>query len=319
MKIIQLPKSQYKTKNSLIALATGGGILILVIFKILFPSFSFDNKTTDDFSVRNIAGKKYLELKIKGGYPFHKVVIKLNNKQLSNRNKVLLENIYQDELGLYPIAGTITNNEELDTFLKNDKSNLQNGELIQKGNNVYFISNGQYKAFANAETFDMLGFDWKKVQKNKGDLLGSLEKGAVIDKTISYLPGEFVEIGTQLYLLGLDKKYLIGNTELTKNIKKTFSIVKIKEAKLKQVGKINCQNNWENKIICEFRDTSQKVFPEATVLIKLNDKLPAEWKAKITTFDSFKSLVPKRTLSNIKRNLFLRYDQRFGFGERVNK
>jgi len=310
---------KYKQRNNIIVVILGATILSVIFFGVLFPVFKINDTLKDDFALRTINGLRYLELKIKGGHSFHKVSFSFNSKNSNQDN--LLGKVYQDELGLYGLGEVIYSKAQLDTFLKikNEKSNIQNGELIQKGNNVYFISEGSYRAFANAEVFDRLGFDWNKVQKNKGDLLANLVKGPIIDKTASYLSSSFVEVGDKLYLIDSETKYLIDNNDLKKYVKDKFSVIKVGKQKLQMVGEMTCNKKWNNKVICRFEDKLKKTLPQATVFVGIKKDLPKKWSAKITTFDGFESLTPKRSLSNIKRNLILKYDQRFGIGERVNK
>jgi len=311
---------QYKKINNIVVIAIGVFVLAWVFFNLLFPVFKIDNDAKDDFSVRIINEIKYLELKIKGGHSFHKIFMKINVDKNNAGQRKFLGKIYQDELGLYAIGTTINSREELDKSLKiKENSNIVNGELIQKGNFVYFISENQYRAFANAETFDKLGFNWNKIQDNKELLLNNLIKGSIIDKTNSYLPSSFVEVDKKIYLLGIEKKHLINDQALEKYIRNKFSVIKIRNEKLQVVGKMECSNDWRNNQVCKFKDDLRKTLPQATIFIKLNENLPEKWFSKIYTFDKFKSLVPRKALSNIKRNLILKYDQRFGIGERVNK
>lgn len=298
-------------KNTLLAWTIGFFIFIYIIFNVLFPSFKIDSSQGGNFSLREIDGKKFLELKIKGGYSFHKIKIKTKNRAGGK----LFGKIYQDELGLYPLGSEINTQEQLNKFLKITDTELVNGELVQKGNFVYFISNGTYRAFANAETFDNLGFDWKKIKRNESGKLKNLSKGRIIDKTISYIPGEFVLLENRIYLLGEDKKFLIENEKLVDDIKSKFSIISINANKLKVVGEMKCKNTRERSSICLFKDDLKKTPPQATIFIKLEENLQNSWVAKIYTFDGLKSLVPRITLSNIKRNLLLRYDQRLGISK----
>ncbi len=311
---------RYKNISNFIAIFIGIIVLFLIIFKVSFPIFKINNEKKDDFFIRNINEKKYLELKIKGGYPFHKILIKTSRWKKENK-KVFLGKIYQDELGLYKSNKIIKNKNELNQFLdiKIEGNDIVNGELIKKGNFVYFISDSKYRAFANAETFDMLGFDWNKVRDNKGSVLNDLIKGNTIDKNIAYLPSSFVAVGQEIYLLGSGEKYLIRSKELEEYIKSKFSVIKINNKKLNALGEMKCGDTFWSNNVCEFEDVLGGVLPQATVFIELNDSLPAEWFSKIYTFDKFVSVVPKITLSNVKRNLILRYDQRLGFGNRVNK
>jgi hypothetical protein len=312
---------RYKLKNNIGVALLGALIFGWIIFSIIFPVFKINDKMRDDFSLRNINGRQYLELKIKGGHSFHKILIKTNKQDDNIKEGKILGKVYQDELGLYFLGEKIRNREQLDRFLKikNSEKNIENGELIKKGNFVYFISNNKYRAFANAEIFDTLGFDWEKVQGGKSDLLSDLTKGEIIDKNNSYLPNSFVEINKKVYLVGLEKKYLIGDTKLEKYIKDKFSIIRVDDKKLQIIGSIKCQQSFRKKNICKFKDTLKMVLPQATVFIELEDRLPLGWISKIYTFDGINSLVPRRTLSNIKRNLILRYDQRLGLGDKVNK
>lgn len=316
--MVKQTKERYKRRNNLVAITIGVFVLVWVIFNILFPVFKINDGLENDFSIRTINDKKYLELKIKGGYSFHRIFMKMDVDGTSETNGVLLKKVYQDELGLYVSEDIINTKEHLDRFLTikgNEDDDIKNGELIQKGDFVYFISDGRYRAFANAETFDMLGFGWNNVQRGKSDLLSNLTKGRVIDKTISYLPSMFVEIGEKTYLLGLEEKYLIDSEELINYVRSEFSVIKVDNRKLQTVGEMKCKRSGKNKVVCKFKDNLRKVLPQATVFIELEGNLKAKWTSKIYTFNKFNSLVPRRTLGNIKRNLVLRYDQRFGFKE----
>ena len=306
--MIKKDVEQYKKRNTLIAGAIGVFVLAWMVFSVSFPVFRIDSNMKDDFLVRTIDGREYLELRIKGGYPFYRIVVKFNGSDVE------LRSVYQDELGLYANGETVRSIEQLDKFLKIEgvEVDIKNGELIQKGDFVYFVSGNKYRAFANAEVFDMLGFDWNKVQRGKSGLLSELLKGEIIDKEISYLPGSFVEVGKEIYLLGEGEKYLISKSDLVDMIKSKFGVIKVDDRKLQAIGRMKCEKSKRSDGICKLRDDSGAVLPYATVLVELEGGLGADWAAKIRTFNGFKSLVPKMTISNIKRNLLLRYDERLG-------
>ena len=285
-KIKHFSKKEWHRKNTCIASIIGVLILLWVIFKILFPVSVISNNTTNDFAIRNIGEKKYLQLKLKGGYPFHRVVIKLNSKE-DIKNVEVLTKIYQDELGLYTTGEIIKVKSQLDRFLNiESNADIKNGELISKGNSVYIISDGQYRAFANAEVFDLLGFDWERVQDDKESLLENLTKGNNITKATSYLQGSFVGVEDKLYLLGTESRYFVDNKDLVKNIKDKFSIIHISSEEMKAVGKMKCQKKGKYKVVCNFKDDAKRILPQATVLMEINDDFVIDkWKAKIYTFD----------------------------------
>ncbi len=314
----------FQKRNLFISLLIGSLILAIVIFRVLFPIFVINNNMKNDFIFLNINNKKYLKLKIKEGHAFHKIFIKIifDDKNDSGfKNNEILGKIYQDELGLYTKGKDINTRAELYKYLKiPNVSGIMNGELIQKGNAVYFISGNQYRAFSNAESFDILGFDWNKIKKGEEDFLMNLTKGKNITKNETYLKQSFVVVGNKTYLIDGHTKYLIANKKLIKQLKNQFSFIVIKERKIKSLGKMNCQKEKLAIFNCKFEDKTYKTLPQAKVIIELiNNQAPTKWSSRIYTFDKLKSAVPKRSLSNIKRNLILKYDQRFGIGERVNK
>lgn len=306
-------EAQHKKQNVLIAGAIGFLIMAAVLFRILFPVFSISSDDKDSFLLRSIGDKKYLEIKVKNGYPFHKIVAKL--KLDDSGTGEVLGKIYQDELGLYPLGESINSQEQLDIFLNIQASdNLKNGELIQRGNSVYFIDNGKYRAFSNAETFDTLGLDWKKVAKNKADFLGDLEKEKNITLATSYLPGSFVRADKKLYLLGSKVKYEINlsNRSLVKFIEDNFSIIGVDKRELATVGQLSCQRK-DVEMVCRFIDREGKVFPRANILIEIMNKTSTvNGSARIYTFNRFDSAVAKITLRNIKGRLIARYTNRLG-------
>jgi hypothetical protein len=311
--MLESRETYYKKRNILIVSAIGFLVIVIILFRVLFPVFSADSKDKDTFLIRDIGGKKYLEIKIKNGYPFHKLVAKL---KLDNpEQKELLGKIYQDELGLYPLSKSINSQEQLKAFLEIKTSdNLKNGELIQSGNSVYYIEQGRYRAFSNAETFDTLGFDWEKVEKSKAEFLGDLEKEKNITLATTYLPGSFVKTGKKLYLLGDKVRYEIdlSNKSLIKFIEDNFSIIEVDRKKLAAVGQLSCQRNSE-EMVCKFVDNEEKVLPRASILIEITDKMATiKGYAKVYTFNKFNSTVAKITLRNIKGRLIARYADRLG-------
>jgi hypothetical protein len=179
---------------------------------------------------------------------------------------------------------------------------------------VYFIEQGRYRAFSNAETFDTLGFDWEKVVKNKAEFLGDLEKEKNITLATSYLPGSFVKIGQKLYLLKDKVKHEINlnNENLVRFIEDSFSIIKVDKRRLTSIGQFSCQKENE-EMVCKFVDNKEKVLPRASILIEIIDTIPTvSGNAKIYTFNKFDNTVAGITLRNIKWRLIARYADRLG-------
>jgi hypothetical protein len=75
---------------------------------------------------------------------------------------------------------------------------------------------------------------------------------------------------------------------------------------------MRCKESGKDKMACEFKDSLKKILSQAMIFIELDGDLKTKWVSKICAFDEFKSLVPRRILGNIKRNLILCYDQRLG-------
>lgn len=321
--MIKQSRLQYKKRNNLIAWAVGIFILLLVIFKVLFPVFHIDNGMDDNFSIRNIDDKKYLELKIGGGYSFHKINIKVSGSGDDGSGNALLGSVYQDELGLYPLRGEINDREQLDEFLNIEgvEGDIKNGELIQKGNSVYFISSGKYRAFANAETFDILGFDWARIKNNKEDLLSGLQKEKNITLSTSYLEGSFVHINRELYLLGLNKRYKVNsmNEDLVKFIEEEFSIIEVSNKILMSVGSMRCKLKRED-VGCVFNDDNQSVSLQSQIIVEIKDeKVLDNWDASVHTFGGgVKNMFEialrgiKEKLRGIKEKLISKYGERIG-------
>ena len=198
-----MPKNNYKRINTIVV--TSGSLLFLawVGFRIFFPVFHFvygDNNIEDDFIVRKINQKTYWQLKLKGGYSFNSIEIKMP------KNSVELGNVYQDELTLYAVGQKIKSMDDLKQYLDSDSSGAMNGELISKGDSVFFIENGKYRSFADAETFDTLGFDWDKVEKAQGGEFSNLKKGEDITHKTIYLNYLFVKIDNKLFLFNNNRK-----------------------------------------------------------------------------------------------------------------
>lgn len=318
--MIRQNEQRYKSINNIIVAIIGFLILVCIFLNIVFPVFKINNDLKNNFSLRNINGREYLELEIKGGDSFHKISIAMDAEKNNKNNNAVLGKVYQDELGLYAMANVITSREQLIEILKiKESTNITNGELIQDGNLVYFISEDKYRAFANAETFDQLGFDWDKVQRNKEEFLNKISKGQIIDKTNSYLPDSFVEVSGKIYLLGVEKKHSINSKDLEKYIRANFSVIKVVAQKLQPLGNMQCGASLWGEKKCKFKDNFEKTLPRAVVFVETNGNLSPRWFSTISTFDKFKSATPRRALANIKRNLILRYDQRFGIGNRINK
>ena len=214
----------YKTKNTIFVTLLTLLFLSWVLFRIVFPVFHFNyngQNGNNNFFIRKINQKTYLQLKLKGGYSFNKIVLK------SKAKNIKLGNVYQDELALYKQGQLINSLEELKKYLIIGNSKVYNGQLISHGDSVFFIENGKYRTFADAETFDNLGFDWQKVIKVNNEVLHSLEKGEDITHTTIYLNNLFVKIDDNLYFLNNNVKMKINTNQLGKFVKDNFSIINI--------------------------------------------------------------------------------------------
>ena len=305
-----MPKKNRQKINTIIV--TSGSLLLLawVGFRIFFPVFHFvynGNNIDDDFIIRKINQKTYWQLKLKGGYPFSSIKIKMP------KNSVELGNVYQDELVLYTAGQKIKSMDDLKQYLNSGSSDIMNGELISKGDSVFFVEDGKYRSFADAETFDTLGFDWDKVEKAQGREFSNLEKGEDITHKTIYLNDLFVEIGNKLFLLEDNRRIEIDNKEVKKFIKNKFSIISIPKTKMQSalVGTMICQ---QGKIFskkkCLLQRNENNILPRAEILIEATPGQQAnQVTATVDTFDGFNSLVPSITVKNIKRLINIRYQE----------
>ncbi len=301
----------YKIKN--IILVTSSALLFLgwVVFRIVFPVFHFDyNGQSEDgnFFIREINQKTYLQLKLKGGYSFNKIILKIK----PGKNNVALGDVYQDELALYKQDRTINSLEELKKYLIVDGSNIYNGQLINHGDSVFFIENNHYRAFANAMVFDNLGFDWKKIAKTDDSVFNKLAKGKHITNTTRYLNDSFVRIDNKIYLLNNNEKILINDIRAKEFIEDKFSLLDIdkKKSNFALVGKMICQKTSFGEK-CFLKRNKATVFPRAEILMEMQDKSFLEdnkVSARVDTFDGIHSVVPKITIRNIKRLIKIRYE-----------
>ena len=298
----------YKRRNTIFVILLAFLFLSWVVFRIVFPVFHFEYNqqgNNDNFFVRTINQKKYLQLKLKGEYSFNKIILK------SKRKDIKLGNVYQDELSLYQDGQQLNSLEDLKKYLNLNNSNVYNGQLISHGDSVFFIENGKYRTFADAETFDNLGFDWQKVVKVNNDVLHSLQKSEDITHTTIYLDNLFVKIDSSLYFLNNNVKMKINGNQLKQFVEKNFSIININKKKLdlSLVGKMICQQTFFGEK-CSLKRNRAVVFPRAEILMEIkegdllaNNKLSI----KVDTFDGVRSVVPKITLRNIKRLINIRY------------
>ena len=314
-----MKEKEIKKYNSLIVFIVGIFIFMGISFKVLFPVFAVNSEDKNKFFLYSIGEKKYLELKIKKGYPFHKITMKVDfSDKIKDSN--FFGNIYQNEVGLYSLGEEINNEENLNKFLrKNNNSKIRNGELIAKGDAVYFISDGQYRPFMSAEIFDMLGFDWQKVERNKAEELTNLVEGEKITEKTHYLSGMFVKINGKVYLLDGNHRHLINgeNKELIEFIEKNFSLVSIDSDKTNSIGRFKCHQTIGMEFECSFEDIDDKVLPWASLIIEVKDNSVEEAKifAKIYSYGKLNLTVPKITLKNIRTILSFRYKDYLNFSK----
>ena len=303
-------KDGYKIRNTVIVGIVALLFLLSIVFMVFFPTFYFNyNKhdKSENFFIRTINQKRYLQLKLKGEYPFNKIVLTTNFKKKS----LILGNVYQDELALYQSEKSVGSLEELKKYLTIDNSKLHNGQLVSYGESVFFIENEKYRAFADAETFDNFGFNWEKVTKVESVALHSLKKGEDITHATIYLDDLFVKIDNKFYYLKNNKKILIDNIGVTRFIESNFSIVNIDGKKLNSalIGSMICKEEFFVEK-CYLKKNQSVIFPKAEILIEVKDKdlLKKEISAKVSTFNGVQSVVPEITIKNIKRLVKTRYE-----------
>jgi hypothetical protein len=288
-----------------------------VLFRVVFPVFHFDyqQEMGGFFSNLIIVDKEYLKIRMPDNYPFSKFSMKL---KVNGEKEELFGQVYQDEIGLYPVVRIITDKKELMTYLTipgNDK--VWNGELISKGQAVYFISDGQYRVVLSADIFNRLGFDWDKVKKSNGGEFKSLTKGLNIDKGENYLPGSFLQIDKSLYLVGKNNTLFKIEDQVSREmVRKKFSVVKIDPDKLLSVGEVQCQRRiFGQGIKCVFKANGRKIFPESEIVIEKKEGADiVSGLIKVDTFDKFKgSIIPQVTIRKIKDRI------KFNYGEELAK
>lgn len=299
----------------LIAFLVGVVLMGWVTFRILFPVFSFEygDNLSSDFFMTQYGGEKYWRVILKDGFPFRKFQIKMRVSfdDLAHEKKgKLVGEVYQNELNLFPVKGEIDSWEELLLKLKiGEGMKVMNGELLADNKSVYLITNNQYRAFSNAESFDRLGFDWGKVRKIVGGELVGLSKGENILTRARYLPGTFVSLGDgEFYLLGDNEKIRIEGVDLQNMIAERFGVVKVDKEVLSSVGTVTCEKSIKGDYSCLFVDLDKKVLEGANIFIDWKDDfLVVDGKIKVYTFSEFFDFVPKIVLRNIKRRFLFNY------------
>jgi hypothetical protein len=309
-------ENKFKIMNTALVVVIALVFLSWVIFRILFPVFNFTygKDTNNIFTTLSVGNKKYLEVKIPDNYPFHKFLMKVTLDKMDDNS---FGGVYQNEVGLYPIKGNISNKNELMNYLSISKNkNVLNGELISKNEAVYFISEGTYRAFLNADVFNKLGFDWDKIRKNTGREFNHLVKGASIDEMVAYLPSSFVRIEDELYLLDGKSRRRINNNDLIKFIENKFSVIKVQPNRLLSVGKVQCKKTlFGKKEKCFFRANGDQIFSKAKLIVEQTNSEASvdEGSIKIDTFDRFfNSVVPKITIFNVKNSIKSNYGEDIG-------
>lgn len=305
-------KNKFRVINNALVITVALLFLFWVFFRVLFPVFNFIYRedVNNIFTTLSIENKKYLEVKVPDNYPFYKFSLKLVPDKFTNN---LLGKVYQNEIGLYPIKGNISNKEELMNYLSvSENENVLNGELISKNEAVYFISDGTYRAFLNADIFNKLGFDWDKIRKSTGQEFDHLTKGLSIDENVAYLSNSFVQVGDELYLLDGKSRRKINN-DLVKLISNKFSVIKIQPDRLLPMGRVQCKKSLFNKKEkCSFVANGEQIFSKAKIVIEqLDNKLNVKsGLVRVDTFDKFfNSVVPQITIFNIKNSIKSNYGE----------
>jgi len=304
--------------NTLLALLIGVLLLVYVVFGILFPKFEFryEGKKNDSIYFRNLNGKKYLQVKYNKGYPFANIKMKVVGGDLSDND--IFGRVYQDEIGLYADGEPITSLEELKKILHMriynkgaEQREVFDGELVSSGEAVYYVSDGEYRAFVDAETFEKFGLDWNKVRPAIDGELADLKKGKKITSLAStaYLPHSFVSVSGDLFWVydGIRRK--IVDNKAIDFVRTNYSIIKIDKEKIRPVGEIFCKMGNKREVECELdKFEGVIIFPRAEILLEMKKDVKIdEVIMKVTTFDGFNSVVPKIAINNLKKIIKNRY------------
>ncbi len=303
-----------RRRNLCLALGLGLAVFAFVSYRIFYPVFTVSWQSLTRKNLAEIEGKHFVKIKMRYGYPFHKV--KIRGKFLKERGEKTapLKNIYQNELAIYKKGEEIKTLSDLKKRLALDSiDGLEKGILLSDGRAVYFVGDGEYRAFANAETFDQLGFDWNKVRLDKNDFLSKLKKGSNITLTTFYLPYSFAQIGEQIYLLGNHVKYPLNEDDdvLRKYVVDNFSVIKVDKRMLEKLSDFCCRRKSDD-FVCVFKDRQRLVFPRADLILEFDkEALNKHLEIAISTFARNDWNAPKITLRRAKMLFLLRYGHYF--------
>lgn len=310
--------------NSLTVVILGVLLVLFVIFRVIYPVFNFqyqpESKTNrKGFFVREINQQRYWQINLKHHYPFSRIENSgfTSNKFYDDWKKI--GKVYQDELGLYATETPLNSWEEfLSLITISPEINGKAGELISSGDSVFYLTpNGEYRAFANAATFESLGFDWQKVRPATGKEFQNLKRGQNITVyNTRYLPGSFVSVGGKLYRLEVgEKKKEIISDKIKKFVENNFSVITVPSEKITLAGELWCHTVFFRES-CSFQKRTNRIFPRAEILIKIIDQnnfeiIKEKGRAKVHTFDKndwqHNLTVFYLTLERIKTSLKQRY------------
>ncbi len=303
-----------RRRNFCLALGLGLAVFAFVSYRVLYPVFTVSWQSLTRRNLAEIEGKHFVKIKMRYGYPFHKVKIRGKFLKESGEKTAPLKNIYQNELAIYKKGEEIKTLSDLKNRLTlNSVEGLEKGTLLSDGRAVYFIGDGEYRAFANAETFDQLGFDWNKVRSDKNDFLSKLKKGSNITLSTFYLPYSFAQVGEQIYLLGNHIKYPLDkdNDILRKYVVDNFSVIKVDRKMLEKLSDFHCRQE-SGDFVCIFKDRQELVSPRADLILQFDKGvLNKHLEIVISTFAKNDWSVPRITLRRAKTLFLLRYGYYF--------